>query len=397
MGNLIGIASRTWKQALAYDEKGRLLPLAGNVMYHMLYNRSIYPTVPLSMNEMDGTVHWCVDWMNGSSGEQLSSEHLVAVQCEVYNALRIKVPTNELYTALCAVAAANRFCPARDMVESVEWDGVKRMDVWLSEYCGVAASYTSSIIGRKWLISAIARLFEPGCQADCMLVLRGPQGLGKTSILRALGGEWFTTLSTIAGKDAMEGIRGKWIVELGELEAMRGRAAESVKQFISTNKDYYRKPYARAASENPRRCVFAGTTNQDQFISDPTGARRFWVVDVGYKGSPEALERDKRQLLAEAYAAYRAGEKWWFTDDRDESTVSAAAETAQEIDPWYEIIQHFVEGRERVKIKDLFEDMEISADRQGTHSVRRAAAVLKELGFAQRRTKSERIWERIKE
>ncbi|SDI69923.1 virulence-associated E family protein [Lutimaribacter saemankumensis] len=214
--------------------------------------------------------------------------------------------------ALEAVAFENRVDPLKDWLLGLTWDGQPRLSAWLTIYLGVEESEYSAEVGKRWAISAVARVFEPGCKADCCLILEGRQGGGKSSALRVLAGaEYFAdALPDLAHKDAKLSLRGKWIFELSELAALNRSSLETAKAFISRREEKYRRPYGRKDVTEPRRCVFAGTTNEDSYLRDTTGNRRFWPVRVG-PINIDALSRDREQLWAEAVHAYRAGERWW--------------------------------------------------------------------------------------
>ena len=189
-------------------------------------------------------------------------------------------------------------------------------------------------VGPKWMIAAVARIYRPGCKVDHVVVLEGPQGMGKSTCLRILAtDEWFADeISDLGTKDSAQDLRGKWIVELAEVAALKRGEIERVKAFITRNIDHYRPSYGRRSMDFPRQCVFAGTTNADAYLADETGNRRFWPVKVtGLR--LEELMRDRDQLWAEAVARFRAGESWWL--DR-EVEAFAAEEQGQrrQGDPW---------------------------------------------------------------
>jgi putative DNA primase/helicase len=199
----------------------------------------------------------------------------------------------------------------------VSWDGVPRLCGWLATYLRATgnAPYLSAI-GTRFLVSAVARVEKPGCQADHTLVLDGKQGTGKTSTVRALGGKFVTDgLPNLHDKDSAIHLQGVWIVELGELAAIRRTAdVESTKVFLSRTVDRFRPPYGRRTIDVPRQCVFIATTNETQYLKDPTGNRRFWPVSCGAIDLP-SLVRDRDQLWAEAFVLYQQGHAWHLTAD----------------------------------------------------------------------------------
>lgn len=216
--------------------------------------------------------------------------------------------------------------PVREYLLGLTWDGRARLTHWLLEYLDAhgPAAYLE-LVGRRFLVQAVARILRPGCQADFTLVLEGTQGCGKSRTARALAVQpaWFTDgMPNLHDKDAAIQLCGRWIVELAELAAIRRTAdVEAVKAFLTRPVDVYRPPYARRAVPVPRSVVFIATTNQAQYLRDATGNRRFWPVRCGCIDL-EALERDRDQLWAEAVAAHQSGEAWHL--DADEAALAAA-------------------------------------------------------------------------
>lgn len=192
--------------------------------------------------------------------------------------------------------AFNKYCnnhnyhPIKEYLEKLEWDGTPRADTLLIDYLGATNSVYTKEVTRKTLLAAVKRLYEPGCKFDQMLVLTGDQGIGKSMLWKKLGMQWFSdTLSDIRGKESFEALEGVWIMECGELAGLRKADRDTLKNFISKQVDTYRKAYARNTTDTPRTCIFIGTTNEKDFLNDPTGARRFWPVDC--KTSYEAKDK----------------------------------------------------------------------------------------------------------
>lgn len=240
-----------------------------------------------------------------------------------------------------AIARKNPIHPVRNYLRETHWDGVERIDTWVSTYLGARDTLLNRAFGSRWLISAIARIEDPGCKADCILILEGPQGGRKSSALRCLGGPFYSDeISDFGTKDAAMQTQGVWIIEVAELAAMLGRYTEieRVKSFVSRATDRFRPPYGAHVVESKRQCVFAGTVNGDQYLRDETGARRFWPVSVG-SIDLESLERDRDQLWAEAFVRYHRGASWWL--DSGDLNSAAAEEQANrfEGDPWLNPIE----------------------------------------------------------
>ncbi len=248
----------------------------------------------------------------------------------------IDVGTMLVDTAVNAVAHQNEVHPVREYFSGLTWDRTPRLHDMLHRYfCADDSEYTSEV-GRRWMISAVARVYQPGCQADCMLVLESQlQGIGKSTGLAILGGRWFSDTPIVLGeKDSYQALRGVLIYEFGELANIRGREVERVKGFVSARSDHYRPSYGRRAQDFPRQCVFAGTTNESSYLEDMTGNRRFWPVACSGDVDRDALAQDRDQLWAEATSYYHDGAPWYLDERRlIQRQVEATLERSH-VDPW---------------------------------------------------------------
>jgi predicted P-loop ATPase len=238
-----------------------------------------------------------------------------------------------------AVATTNPFHPVKEYLEGLKWDGVERLKIWLCAYLGVDDSAYTCAVGRCWMISAVARIYRPGCKADHTLVLEGPQGLLKSTALRTLAGdEYFTDhLSDLDNKDSRLELHGKWIIELAELASIRRGLVEKVKSFLSATSDYIRPPYGRRPVDLPRSNVFAATINDLTPFSDETGAKRFWPVRCGLIDIDD-LKAARDQLWAEAVARYKKNEKWWLDTNELNRLAAEAVEARYESGVWDDTI-----------------------------------------------------------
>jgi predicted P-loop ATPase len=259
------------------------------------------------------------------------------------------VLTNKL-TVLDALFKAARqrqaFDPVRDYFENLSWDGTPRLDDWLSTYGNAASNPYIKAIGAKTLLSAVARTYEPGCKADHVLILEGPQGVRKSTLLATLCPEkaWFTDhLPDLNSKDAMLQLSGKLIIEISELSAVKKSAQERVKSFLTSPVDTYRPPYGRIAEDFPRRSIFVGSTNEEFYMVDNTGNRRYWPVKL-YSKIPQAkidqLVADRDQLWAEAVARYKRGEDAFLNGEFERIAKSEQSKREEaEIDPWLDLLR----------------------------------------------------------
>lgn len=261
----------------------------------------------------------------------------------------ISPSVSTIMTAVLTVSKNNPIHPVREYVQGLRWDGTERISSWFSKYLGVKQSKLIEQVGRWFLISMIARVFKPGCQVDTVVIFEGVQGSFKSSMLRILASPWFTDeLPNIKDAQAVgQNLRGVWLCELGELTAILWQSNETVKRVLSQREDRYRPSYGRRVRAFPRQCVFAGTTNRDDYLSDPTGHRRWIPVRVGTIDLP-ALQRDRDQLLAEAYEAFISGGVWWAQDDQERKELADRAKSREAGDAWHPVIAEYVSS-ERVQ------------------------------------------------
>lgn len=260
---------------------------------------------------------------------------------EIYD---INPEESEVARQINLIATENPYNPLQDYLNGLVWDGTARLDDWLTKYLGTPESNFARAVGRKFLIAAVARALRPGCKADDLIILEGRQGIKKSSALSILASpDYFTdTPIDIGSRDSRLALQRAWIVELAELESLRKSESTRTKAFFSQSTDDYRPPYGRNLIRAPRHCVFAGTSNRDDYLQDETGNRRFWPVrctniDLG------ALSADRDQLWAEATAAYRAGEKWWLADEEEMSSASEATAQRVEADLWEDALSVWLE------------------------------------------------------
>ncbi len=256
---------------------------------------------------------------------------------------------SRLSDALAIVGGQNRINDVKRYLEGLSWDGVRRLDTLLADYLGAEDTlYTRAVI-RKSLTAAVARALSAGIKYDCMPIFTGPQGIGKSTFLSVLGGDWFSdSLTSFEGKEAAEMIQGTWINEVGELTAFTRQETESIKQFLSKKEDIYRAAYGKRTEKYPRRCVFFGTSNAGEFLKDTTGNRRFWPVDVGIhpakKSVWEDLPRERDQIWAEARVRWMLGEPLFLPKEL-ESLATEQQERHREASGKEGIVLDFLEKR----------------------------------------------------
>lgn len=272
-------------------------------------------------------------------------DDLDTIHCQTAaQAMLIRPSKDTTLDAVTMIAHHGRFHPVRKYLNSLAWDGISRLDGWLHNYFRANDTEFNKFVGAKFMISAVARVMKPGCKVDTVLVLEGEQGRRKSSAIATLTGpEWFTDeLPDLHTKDAAIQLCGKWIIEVSELSAMARADVETVKKFMSRSVDRYRAPFGKVANDHPRQCVFIATTNDERYLKDQTGNRRFWPVACG-DIDVDAIRQDRDQLWAESVARYRAGERWWLTGDENR-IAEVEQENRREVDPWEERIGAHVAG-----------------------------------------------------
>jgi predicted P-loop ATPase len=228
----------------------------------------------------------------------------------------------------------------------------------------------------------VARAYLPGAKGDHVLIFEGPQRSGKSSAVAALAADagWFSEeISDLGSKDAAQDLRGKWLVELAELSAMKRSEVERVKAFVSRRVDHYRPSYGRRSLDHPRQCVFIGTTNADSYFGDEAGNLRYWPVKVGTIDL-DALRRDRDLLWAEATAAFKAGEPWHLNQQTEALAAEAQAER-RIVDPWEEALLDWAEKRSEVTVEGALEALGLPKERYTQPDANRAARILRANGW----------------
>ncbi len=324
-------AAGGWKDQLARSESGALITHMQNVEL-ILGNDERWAGV-ISFNAFSSKiVKLRAAPYGGGTGDWADIDDMRVMKwlAQTYN---LRVKASSVIEAVSIVAHDHTFHPVREYLNKLEWDRVPRLEQWLTDVMGVVPSDYVRKVGKRWMISAVARVMNPGCKADSVLILEGAQGAGKSTAMSVLGGEWFMdTPFTLGDKDAFQAIRGKWIIELGELDSFNKAESTKAKQFFSASTDTYRESYGRRTNDVARQCVFVGTTNQEEYLKDATGNRRYWPVACT-RVELDLLARIRDQLWAEAMFCFKSGDIWWV--NRDEASMFTEAQDERfVVDEW---------------------------------------------------------------
>jgi predicted P-loop ATPase len=349
---------------------------------------------------------------------QMRDADVIAMQEELQRLGLRRVGKPTVQDALDLYADQARFHPVRDYLSGLTWDGEQRVTGWLSRYLGVEGGAYADTIGRLFMIGLVARIFEPGCKADYMPILEGPQGALKSSACRVLAGGWFSdNLPDLSRGDAVRismHLRGKWLIEIGELSSFSSAEAHTLKEFLTQTEERYTPKFARNEVYEPRQCLFIGTTNETAYLRDDTGARRFWPVKVG-EVLLDDLAQARDQLFAEAVTLYRSGEHWWPERAFEAEHIAPQQAARHEPDPWEEAIKVWLDGGaaalnqfgdpvvdewgamvrippvDRCTVTQvLLGPLKVATDRLSVRDQRRVSGILTRLGWQQIRSKTAR-------
>jgi predicted P-loop ATPase len=373
-----------WLDECLKDSKGRPLAILTNVMIGLraemagalAYDQML--CAPMLMRPLKDA--------EGFRPRSLTDVDVSFMQVHLQQAGLWRIGKDVMHQAAEAIAHENRFHPVRDYLGALRWDGISRLATFLPVYFGTADTDYKRAIGGMFLISMVARIFEPGCKADYVLVLEGPQGTLKSTACRILGYEWFSdSLPELSGngKDVSQHLRGKWLIEVAEMHALTKDKIEAavLKAFLTRAVERYRPSYGRLEVIEPRQCIFIGTTNKEVYLRDETGGRRFWPIKTGTI-DVDKLRRDRDQLFAEAVERFQEGYLWWPDQEFERKHIVPEQESRYESDAWEEKIAEHLGMHDKVTIGQVArEALSIETQRLGTAEQRRIAAVLELLGW----------------
>lgn len=333
-----------WQTLLELDKQGKVKDTMANIAAIVSHDENLKSIV---YNEFKG----CIDVIGPLPWKQVkpgfNDSDVANAKLYFERVYGIWSPTKFKDALLAVVAAERIYHPIKNYFAGLTWDGVPRLDSLLIDYCGAEDNPYTRAVTRKTLCAAVARVYEPGRKFDSILVLSGPQGIGKSTFFAKLGGAWYSdslAISDMKDKTAAEKLQGYWILELGELAGIKKVDVETVKSFVTRVDDKYRQAYGMVVESHPRSCIIVGTTNSESgFLRDITGNRRFWPVQVSEHGSHHPWDLEEiDQVWAEAIQAYKDGESLFLSGEVAQMAYAKQQE-AMESDDREGLVQDYLD------------------------------------------------------
>lgn len=383
-------------------EKGAILPilanalvilatdedLAGMLAYDEFSDRLLLTRPPPPAREADAPAAGPYPRAWGPEDVALVQAHMQRRWAPRFNRMTVE-------EAMPVEARRNSFHPVRDYLDALAWDGRPRLDSWLRAAFGCPADAYHAAAGAKMLIASVRRIRQPGVKWDHTPVLEGLQGLGKSAALRELfGHDWFSDAmpDDLAGKDAAMSLNGVWCLEMAELQQIIRAEPATVKAFLTRQVDRYRPPYGRSYVDRPRSSVFVGTTNNDEWMNDPTGNRRYWPLACKH-ADRDWIAANRDQLWAEAAAREAAHEVNWLDVEEARSGAALAQDGRLITDAWADRVEAILnDGRTRATVAELLTDIGVPVFQQNKAAQMRVADIVRGAGWRKDRSARSRYW-----
>jgi predicted P-loop ATPase len=386
-----GSAETQWTSSLKRNAAGEITSSFRNVCL-IVENDPQYGN-RLRLDEMSGTV------LHGA--EEVTDNSVSQVRIDLEERYSVRANEANAVRAVNYVASKSKFHPVREFLEELAWDETPRLHRVAAEILRSRASTPSEreLLGnicKRWFISLVGRPLRPGLKVDTTLIIQGLQGTGKSTFFRTLAGVWFSDSDMPLDKDGMMQMAGAWISEWAELENVIGRNTISkVKAFLTSVSDRFRPPFGRTPITIKRSGVIVGSTNLQDFLSDPTGSRRFWVVPAG-EVNLGLLREWREQLLAEAVHLFRQNERHWLSDEEEAQRRDFVSQFT-DTDVWEERVLGYASLRTHVRIADVLQQaLDIPVDRQERRQQYRVTTILRRAGYEPQQLRLEgakqRIW-----
>lgn len=382
-----------WFKLLEVDKKGAYKATIENLVLILENDPSLKEKIAHNEFSHRTMIRGSLPWhtiKNKVEGDPWKDGDDAALRHYIEKVYEITTP-NKIYDALLIVEEKNKYHPIRVYFEGLVWDNVPRVDSLFIDYLGTEDSVYNRAVTRKAMVAAVARILIPGIKFDYMLVLVGKQGIGKSHIISLLGQCWYSdSLNTVQGKEAYEQLQDAWLIEMAELSATRKAETEAVKHFISKREDIYRVAYGKRVTKFPRQCVFFGTTNDNEFLRDKTGNRRFWPMVVGTCKRKKDLwanmtQTEIDQIWAEALEIFKAGENLFLEADIEKEAMKRQDKHTEESSKEGLIREHL-----DLLLPENWSELDVGARRRFIHGSE--LGVLTEGSFKKERVCAMEIW-----
>lgn len=391
-----------WVAGISIEQKtGKIVKDAGNVSL-LLANDPMWKAC-IAYDEFRSTVVWIrspdpIPGMESPELGPLRETDVTYVQQKLRLLHNVSFPDRVVIAGIAKAAQRYSFHPVRAFLDGLYWDRIPRVDRWLATYLGAEDTPYTRLVSRWSLIACVARIYKPGCQSDYIPILEGDQGAGKSSALKILGDPWFSDSAIdIGSKDAYLTMRGKWIIEIAELESLDRASIGRAKAFFTSRTDTYREPYGRMVGDWPRHCNFFGSVNPDEYLQDETGGRRFHPVKCGAIDLT-GLSRDRDELWAEAVQMYNDEQKWWPVGKRENGLCKVEQDKRYMADEWENVIKRWLNDNPAADELTLTDIMtrcfHFSAREWNRSHEMRVSKCLKRIGMNKKKTDSGNVWSR---
>lgn len=337
-----------WADELDKDMHGMIIPSLNNfakIIKNDHHLQGIFYNDAKQSIDIQGDVPWNKFMKGWGTSDYANLTLYMEKEYGIYAPQKCR---EAMMAILCSERNKN---PVQEYLLGLKWDGISRVERLLVDYLGAEDTEYVRCVTKKTLLAAVARVFEPGVKFDNVLVICGPQGIGKSSLFAKLGREWYSdslNVNDMKDKTAAEKLRGIWIMEIGELAGIRKVDVEIVKSFVSRADDMYRNTYGQCVESHPRRGIIVGSTNRmDGFLRDITGNRRFWPVQVTGNTLCKVWDMERSdidQIWAEAFELYQGGEKLYL-EGKVKIDATRQQENAMEMDPRQGMVEEYLEMR----------------------------------------------------
>jgi predicted P-loop ATPase len=376
-----------WTSDLKLDDGGGVRPILINLILFLRHHPAWKGVLAFDEFHLRVIIRKRPPWGDEPPDAPLVDHHETLIRTW-FEGEDIIAAQDKIGRAVQAAARYNRLHPVKDYLNGLTWDGTPRIDKWLIDYLGAPDTPYTRAIGPRSLISAVARIYKPGCKVDTMPVLEGPQGRKKSMALCMLSEPWFTDqLSALTAKDAKLEMAGVWLIEVAEMEAINRATVGTSKCFLSSPSDRFRPPYGKHVIVVPRQSILVGTVNPETvsgelvgYLKDPTGSRRIWPFSCGVLDI-DALVRDRDQLWAEAIVRFNAGEPWWLETPELEALANAEQALRFKADAWEAPVKEWLGDRTDTSIREILEFLGLSQKPNSTAGLRIQKILTQRLGF----------------